>query len=158
MFIIFIAKVDTLITVILPKLHFGLSRVFWHEVFISKMLYAFFVSYLHALCSIRHILLNRITQTMLQADESLHVCVIFPITEMDIWITFPFSAFSQIPYCTGRQDKIKVHLKYQDARVRTGFTWFGKGTTGGILWRRQWASRFHEMLRISWADQKLLAS
>jgi hypothetical protein len=30
---------------------------------------------------------------MLHADESLHVCVTLPITEMDIWITLLISDF-----------------------------------------------------------------
>jgi len=51
----------------------------------------------------------------------------------------------RIPRLVGRE---KVHL----------FFWFKTGTSGWILWARQWTFRFHKMWRIFGHSEKLLAS
>ena len=39
----------------------------------------------------------------------------------------------------------------------TEFSWLRIGTTGELLWRRQWIIRFHKIRGISWLAQKLTA-
>jgi hypothetical protein len=55
-------------------------------------------------------------------------------------------------------DNIKMDLREIGCLVWTGLIWFRIGTSGGLLYTRQWTFGFHKMLGSSWAATQLAAS
>jgi hypothetical protein len=52
-------------------------------------------------------------------------------------------------------DNIKIDLREIGW---DGMIWLRIGTSGGLLWTRQWTFEFHKMLRSSWVAAQLAAS
>ena len=61
------------------------------------------------------------------------------------------------PWCR-YQDNNGMDLQQMGSGVWNGLIWLRIGTSGGLLWMRQWTFGFHKMRGISWLAKKLLAS
>jgi hypothetical protein len=55
-------------------------------------------------------------------------------------------------------ENIRMDQRKYGRKVWTGFICFRIGTSGRLLWRRQWTFGFHKRLRTSWLAEWLLAS
>jgi hypothetical protein len=53
---------------------------------------------------------------------------------------------------------LELILEKQNGKLWTGFNWLRTGTSGGLMWTRQWTFGFHKRRGISWVAEWLLAS